>query len=135
MFLAKTRTREMKPKANESKCDETKPTCIKCVRYGVLCNYSLPASSDLQLSKERKLDNPEAPGQITFDAKPLRSPITVGVFGPSSFTLSTEDLARLSRFQCRTAYTFATARSTGLYKNEVVRMALEVSSFPSLSYS
>lgn len=47
--------------------------------------------------------------------------------GLDSFVLNDECIARLSRFQSRTAYTFATAQSSELYKYDVVKMAIEVS--------
>lgn len=58
--------------------------------------------------------------------EPSLRPVTVVGIGPDSFELDIDGLARLNRFQSRTAYTFATTRSTDLYRNEVVRMAMEV---------
>ncbi|KAJ5391688.1 hypothetical protein N7509_007178 [Penicillium cosmopolitanum] len=110
------------------KCDEAKPHCVKCVKYGVACNYTLPTGCDLQLAKEHKLET--SPDQISFGVQPLKHSLqsfaVVGA-GPDSFVLEVDGLARLSRFQTHTVYTFATLRSTELYKNEVVRMAMEVS--------
>ncbi|KAJ9636141.1 hypothetical protein H2204_005413 [Knufia peltigerae] len=37
-------------KLRKVKCDETRPRCDKCDRYGILCNYDL-RNDDLQLSK------------------------------------------------------------------------------------
>ncbi|KAJ5975791.1 hypothetical protein N7481_009498 [Penicillium waksmanii] len=115
-------------KLRRVKCDESKPHCMKCVKYGVACNYTLPTGSDLQLAKEHKLES--SPGQISFGVQPLKHSLqsfaVVGA-GPDSFVLEVDGLARLSRFQNHTVYTFATLRSTELYKNEVVRMAMEVS--------
>lgn len=115
-------------KIGNCKCDEARPHCIKCVKYGVACNYTLPTGSDLQLAKEHKLES--SPCQISFEAQPLENSLqsfaVVGA-GPASFILEVDGLARLSRFQNRTVYTFATLNSTELYKYEVVRMAMEVS--------
>lgn len=101
---------------------------MKCVQYGVACNYNTPTGFDLQVAKEQRLDS--SSGQISFGSTPLESCIqsfaVVGI-GPDSFTLNVDDLSRLSRFQNRTAYTFATVQSTELYKNDVVRLAMEVS--------
>ncbi|KIW11072.1 hypothetical protein PV08_10371 [Exophiala spinifera] len=37
-------------KIRKVKCDETRPRCDKCDKYGILCNYDL-SNADLQLSK------------------------------------------------------------------------------------
>jgi hypothetical protein len=127
-FLVTTTNPKLNLNIGNCKCDEAKPHCVKCVNYGVACNYTLPTGSDLQLAKEHKLES--SSGQISFGVQPVKhsfqSFAVVGA-GPDSFVLEVDGLARLSRFQNHTVYTFATIRSTELYKNEVVRMAMEVS--------
>lgn len=46
--------------------------------------------------------------------------------GCGSFQLNSDSLARLDRFQHRTASTFATARVRELYQNDVIKIALAV---------
>jgi hypothetical protein len=127
-FLITTTTLKLNLNIANCKCDEAKPHCMKCVNYGVACNYTLPTGSDLQLATEHKLES--SPGHVFFGAqtlKPSLQSFAIVGDGPDSFTLEVEGLARLSRFQNHTVHTFATMRSTELYKNEVVRMAMEVS--------
>lgn len=97
------------------------------------CNYNAPNSPDLQPAWQKvspKTSTGSSSGQIVLGTKPglsiLRPVITIGD-GPGSFQLDEESVARLDRFQHRTAFTFATARMRNAFQNDVIRIAVEVS--------
>ncbi|KAI9041127.1 Zn(II)2Cys6 transcription factor domain-containing protein [Aspergillus affinis] len=69
------------------KCDETKPECVKCRSYGVVCYYDVVPSPDLQLTQE------------------LKMPPLVATDGISTCELDKQCLARLERFRGRSITT------------------------------
>lgn len=98
----------------------------------MVCNYNTPNGPDLQLvwqdmPQKKSAENPF--GQLVLSAKPnvrsLRPVLTIGD-GPGSFDLDAESLARLDRFQHRTALTFATTQVCGIFQHKVTQIAVEV---------
>lgn len=96
------------------------------------CNYNAPNSPDLQPAWQKlspKTSAGDSCGQLVFGTQPsftsLSPVITIGD-GPGSFQLDAESLARLDRFQHRTAFTFATAIMRNAFQDDVTRLAVEV---------
>ncbi|KAJ5677008.1 uncharacterized protein N7477_002641 [Penicillium maclennaniae] len=117
-------------KLRRVKCDEGSPECQKCQAFGVNCDYSSPNTSDLQPTWQAtpsQLNIEDACNQLDCRVKPvpsIRNPIIMIGEGYGSFQLDSDSLARLDRFQHRTAFTFATGRVRELYQNDVIRIAL-----------
>ncbi|KAJ5627950.1 hypothetical protein N7490_010178, partial [Penicillium lividum] len=112
-------------KLRRIKCDETEPQCQKCLSFDVTCNYKMTHNSDLQPSSTD--DSPF--GHLVFDSKPNQTislpAITVG-YGPGSFQMDIESLARLDRFRNRTALSFSSAMACDIYQNDVLKLAMQV---------
>ncbi|KAH6893315.1 hypothetical protein B0T10DRAFT_270366 [Thelonectria olida] len=114
-------------KLRSVKCDETKPTCKRCLKSGFVCNYSraVPAlqltspaggSSLLKLSLDTPAPSrphrglpPPSPGFRI----PLAGPVVGGPMG--SYEMTPTDFAALDRFRTRTIFTMGTAKTRHLY--------------------
>lgn len=102
------------------------------MQFGLACNYNLSIDSDLQLAREEthKVHLETPAGHVDFNTTPLHTfmqPMVLIGDGRGSFQLDREGLARLSRFQSHTAYTFASTRSTEVHTNEVLKIAIKAS--------
>ena len=68
-------------------------------------------------------------GQVNFNPKPIASilrPVVIVGAGPDSFELDQDSLARLERFRNRTVTSVGTPKSHHIYRNDVMRLALQV---------
>ncbi|KFA73874.1 hypothetical protein S40288_00922, partial [Stachybotrys chartarum IBT 40288] len=110
-------------------CDESRPICQRCAKAGYVCDYSASAPS-LQI---------DHPGTVIFDLNNglsapnphIRLPVIMMADGSSSFyELQKRDLAALSRFRERTAWTMGDGR----VRQQLVAMFEELGKTVSLGY-
>ena len=120
------------------KCDEVKPTCKRCVAYGVFCNYEAQ-HSNLQLSVNgatifqvvKML--PSSLNLITpKPASPFAMPSSSKFLGSDNiYRMKDQVLELLNKFQTRTVFTITFDKSLPIYQNEVIKLSCAVSdSFP-----
>ncbi|KAI1261651.1 hypothetical protein F5Y18DRAFT_196414 [Xylariaceae sp. FL1019] len=109
-------------KLRKLKCDETKPQCLRCRQYGVVCNFGLTNVSDLQpLSEQRS--KPQAAKQYKL---PVARSISNGVWiadGTERFELDLQDQALFTRFRHRTLVAL-NPDMVGLYESHLYRVSL-----------
>ncbi|CAH0051382.1 unnamed protein product [Clonostachys solani] len=118
-------------KLRQIKCDERKPTCKNCHRFGVLCNYgqqAIPGEGILQVAMN-------GPYQIGILPSPSAKTAVLGALNAALrrepfldsqnpvLQLTNRDLDILTRFQFRTTPTLATTGSQDLYQREAIRLA------------
>ncbi|KAH8666542.1 hypothetical protein BX600DRAFT_549606 [Xylariales sp. PMI_506] len=118
-------------KLRHTKCDEAKPSCKKCLSFGVSCSYghrTTPGEGILQ---------PSMGGMFHLDvlpSPPLRGTILGAInsslaganlsHGDYPFDyLTINDIDVLSRFQTRTIPTLETPHIRGLYQTEIITLA------------
>ncbi|KAH8886512.1 hypothetical protein GQ53DRAFT_844797 [Thozetella sp. PMI_491] len=119
-------------KLRQVKCDERKPSCTKCLGFGVSCDYghrTTPGESVLQFSVQ---------GPFHTDIMPSPSVNTTirGVINASlaqrahmmagkdlTYELTSHDFDILSRFHSRTILTLSTSTTICLYQKESIRLA------------
>lgn len=119
-------------------CDEQKPTCKNCRRFGVLCNFgqqAVPGEGILQVSMNGAyhmgiLPSPSAKTAVLgIINTTLQQEPRLGSQA-QALQLTKQDLDTLTRFQFRTTPTLATTGSQHLYQKESLRLACLVYSLP-----
>ncbi|KAK3111508.1 Serine/threonine-protein kinase PAK 6, partial [Teratosphaeriaceae sp. CCFEE 6253] len=133
-------------------CDEAQPDCQKCRAYGVACNYGGNAvTAALQHAGEAAFvvepcvpqAGPTPSNAVQTEQDRLGAAHQLPPTPPSEemmsmlnyplmlhetddvYRITESDLARLLRFQNRTVLTIGTAQTIGIYRDAVVKLALE----------
>lgn len=120
-------------KLRRIKCDEATPTCAKCLDFAVVCNYN-PKVPDLQPLGLRI--QVERTGTELIQSPLMRKQHHIAIISnsmldnqPSPAASSSylnfglDELARIHRFQTRTALYVGSSASTHDYGREVLRLA------------
>lgn len=115
-------------------CDETKPRCLKCTSFGVLCSYD-GQNSDLQSSFDGAANLgtlqilPYALKQTVSSiiTPSLRLPATGFSDGRDAiYDFQMHDLELLRKFQTRTVFTITTDQNLHLYQKQSLQLAHSV---------
>lgn len=110
----------------DNQCDESKPTCKRCMASDFTCNY-VKSAETLQLAHTNTfrvdLSPKRWPGHPQFRV-PLITPVDGRL---DSYDLRPCDIAAISRFQQRTAWTISDGRVTSIYAPRAIRLGSTVS--------
>ncbi|KAJ3937949.1 uncharacterized protein N0V96_011948 [Colletotrichum fioriniae] len=136
-------------KLRRVKCDETKPRCVKCVSYGVICSYA-PTSAATALSVEvafsvdlSSASTTPTPPQTRADpvpqptgaAPPAQAPFPPRYVPPplpqtgsmespdAAYQLTPTDIRLLERFQKRTVLSLGSPKSRTIYEKKTLPIA------------
>ena len=125
-------------KLRKVKCDERRPTCDKCDKYGILCNYDL-RHDDLQLSST----GASAIDMTILDLSPnstssneLHSSTSSRSHASASscteeahdYRPTAQDLDTLGRFFARTIHTLGSSKSACIYHDVYSKLTESVRS-------
>ncbi|KAI5457627.1 hypothetical protein BGZ63DRAFT_363863 [Mariannaea sp. PMI_226] len=115
-------------KLRSVKCDETKPTCNRCLKSGYVCNYTrtIPnlqlssgagGASTLKISLDMVIPRPNPNWGLPPPSPGFRIPLAGPVAdGPGGlYELSPPDFAVLERFRHRSMFTLGTASTRHVY--------------------
>lgn len=120
-------------KLRRVKCAEERPSCEKCLQFGVLCNYA-PNVPDLQpiSAPAAVVDMSAEIERSPFSTRePVLDMMNLSLPGVSSASwrklamirFDEFDLARLDKFQRRTVLTMGNEHTTRLFQREMVPLA------------
>ncbi|ERS94850.1 hypothetical protein HMPREF1624_08747 [Sporothrix schenckii ATCC 58251] len=134
-------------KLRKVKCDETRPHCTKCSKYGVLCNFTLTIPDLQPISEKRSGPSKHQLAEIVGDAgeastaeKPsptsnntehalqlrrrprptIRSAPSNGIWasdGHTQYMLDTQDCVLFTKFRSRTLYSLGGQAMVDIYEN------------------
>ncbi|KAJ5625829.1 hypothetical protein N7510_002138 [Penicillium lagena] len=113
-------------KLRKLKCDETRPRCMRCRTYGVLCNFGVNVP-DLQPLSE------ELVRQAIGKRSGLPSPLSIignaiwADDGSTFFMLDLHDQALFNRFRYRTLYSLGDSAMVDIYENHMLQLSFTVS--------
>ena len=122
-------------KLRRVKCDEAKPECKQCTKFGVLCSYE-STTSDLDSTMTGSFQV-EIPKSCSVN-KAIVSLINMSheqaarrASTSPVYHLDQHDLRILQRFQYRTVLSIGTDQTVNFYRDNLIRLA---SGFPSLMH-
>ncbi|KAK5657497.1 hypothetical protein OQA88_3069 [Cercophora sp. LCS_1] len=116
-------------KIRRVKCDEEKPTCQKCVSYGLGCSYEAGISEmQLAFTGAFKLDltpgsTTRVPIPKTLPPPPMCLPLA-GPMGGGTYEMKPCDQAILGTFQTNNILTVGPASESLLFQQRIVRHAV-----------
>lgn len=115
-------------------CDESKPSCKKCLSFGVLCSYGRCTASGEGIFQPsiggvfhlHVLSTPSLRNTIlgTINGSLMGGRLSHGADRIDHLT--SNDIDILSRFQTRTIPTLETPETRGLYQTEILTLAGQV---------
>ena len=114
-------------------CDESKPSCKRCIAFHVSCNYR-PSASDLQLAVEGAF-NLEALQRSTPSLNQTIINMINAQLGTSamnspdnsaSYRLDPYGLELMHKFQSRTVFSIGTKETINIYHHAIARLACSV---------
>lgn len=123
-------------KLRRVKCDEARPSCLKCSDYGYACNYD-PRIPDLEIACSGTSSTIRIPQKLRESSWPitrtsssgkpnipttLEPSFSIGE-GVSFFELDRQSLYRLDRFRRRTVSSLGTPTGAGVFEEFAIPMA------------
>ncbi|KAK9350580.1 hypothetical protein V1523DRAFT_442517 [Lipomyces doorenjongii] len=90
-------------KLRKLKCDETRPHCVRCCTYGVLCNFEFNVPDFQSLSEERATQEIERRSGLSSPRSTISNAIWADD-GSTFFMLDLQDQELFNRFRYRTLY-------------------------------
>jgi hypothetical protein len=113
-------------KLRRVKCDEIKPHCKNCRNYGFHCNFDLKVA-DLHISVCSTTTFNQT-GNLALGTNPTSLDLSLKLKSPpESLYLDNERQAMLRMFENRTALSLGTKRSSLVFQNVAVKLAVSVS--------
>ncbi|OAL25683.1 chorismate synthase [Fonsecaea multimorphosa] len=112
-------------KLRKLKCDETRPHCVRCRTYGVLCNFSLRVP-DLQPLLEGRGEQDIAKRSAL---PPPRSTISNAIWaddGSTFYMLDVQDQELFIRFRHRTLHSLGGSAMVDIYEKHMLKASFTV---------
>ncbi|KAK9243086.1 hypothetical protein V1506DRAFT_508829 [Lipomyces tetrasporus] len=109
-------------KLRKLKCDETRPHCVRCRTYKVLCNFEFNVPDLQPLSEERAKQ--EIVRRSGFSSP--RSTISNAIWaddGSTFFMLDVQDQELFKRFRYRTVYSLGGSAMVDIYENHMLEVS------------
>ncbi|KAJ4310218.1 hypothetical protein N0V84_011087 [Fusarium piperis] len=119
-------------KLRSVKCDESKPSCKRCLSSGFICSFTQTSpSASLHLAHcgagpVFSVADPAADRNLRVPFPGLRVPVaqpTRGAVG--EIVLGEAEMAALERFRLRTVFTIGTEKTRHLYSERAVKLAFK----------
>ena len=114
-------------KLRRVRCDENKPECDRCVKFGVSCSYgtgscdlesSLAGSFQVEIPKSCSVNK-----TIINMINACQDHTAAKASNLSAYHLNQDDLAVLQRFQYRTVFCVGTDKSVYFYRDSFIKLA------------
>ncbi|KAK9371084.1 hypothetical protein V1509DRAFT_615727 [Lipomyces kononenkoae] len=103
-------------KLRKLKCDETRPQCVRCRTYGVLCNFGLNVPDLQPLSEEPAKHEIVRRSGLTSPRSTISNAIWADD-GSTFFMLDLQDQELFNRFRYRTLYSLGGSEMVDIYEN------------------